>query len=308
MEEQIKTIIEHYTLNAFQVAYISIGVSVITFILTNYFKNYFENKLLKRNLETEHKFDQQKKIKEVLAKNKVHLLAACEELNHRMWNFANNYKFGWLDVKGDYQTEQYYFHSFVYRFLAVFAWIKKIQKEMIFLDTTIASEKDLEFVKFLRVFPELFCDLSLLEGRDANGEFAIDHYFKNEFILFPDCLILEDGIKSYSDFKKELPEIKDSLNSLYLGFDGISPIENRKRWDRLHFLNLTLIIFLNNYGYDFQKTDEYSMLQAITNPKTSIYLKKYCVLLKQYHLDKNKEVKRFKRIAYKVLKKEIELL
>lgn len=299
MEEQLKTIIEHYTLNAYQIALISVGVSVLTFFITNYLKNYFENKLLQRNLETEHKFDQQKKIKEVLAKNKVHLLTACEELNHRMWNFANNHKEGWLDIKGDYQNEHYYFHSFVYRFLVVYAWIKKIQKEMIFLDTTIASKNDLEFIKFLRVFPEIFCDLTLLEGQNADGNYAVDHYFKNNFDLFPDCLIVETGLKSYSEYITELSQVQEPLHWLYLGFDGISPSENRKRWDRLHLLNLSLIIFLNNYGYDFQQTDESKMKQAITKPKVSKFLKNYFALLKEYCLGDNKEVIRLEKIANK---------
>ena len=51
MEEQLLKIIEHYTLSAFQVALISIAVSVITFFLTN----FFENRLLQWKLEIEHK-------------------------------------------------------------------------------------------------------------------------------------------------------------------------------------------------------------------------------------------------------------
>lgn len=51
--EEVKTIAEQYTLSAFQVALISAGVSVLTFLITNWLKNYFENKLLQRNLETE---------------------------------------------------------------------------------------------------------------------------------------------------------------------------------------------------------------------------------------------------------------
>ena len=37
MEEQIKTIIKNYTLDTVQVALISVGVSVLTFLITNIF-------------------------------------------------------------------------------------------------------------------------------------------------------------------------------------------------------------------------------------------------------------------------------
>lgn len=297
MEEQLKKIIEHYTLDTFQVALISAVVSIVTFFITNWLKNYFENKLLQRNLETEHTFNQRKKIKEVLAKYKVHLLTACEDLNYRFWNFANTYNENWLDVKGEYDEEHYYFHSFCFRILAVFAWINKIQKEMIFLDTTIASKKDLEFIKFLRVLPQIFCELTIFEGKDANGNTAVDHFFKNNFEILPDCIITKEGINSYSEFIKNLPINRYSLIQFFLFMDGISPTENRKRWDRLHLLNLTLIIFLNNYGYDYQRTNKNLMKDAITKPKVSNYLENYFSFLSKYYLTNNLEVKRFKKIV-----------
>ena len=299
MEEQLKTIIEKYTLNTFQVALISVIVSVFTFLITAYLKNYFENRLLQRKLETEHKFDQQKQIKEVLAKNKVHLLTACEELNHRMWNFANNYQKGWLNVNGDYKNEHYYFHSFAYRFLAVYAWIKKIQKEMIFLDTTIASNKDLEFIKFLKVFPQIFCDLTFIKGENADENNNGDHFYRNTFELLPDCIIDDTGIKSFSEYLNDTRHLQGRLRKLYLFLDGISPGENRRRWDRLNLLNLTLIIFLNNYGYDFQQTNEIKMEEAISQPKVSRHLKNYFSLFNEYCLGDNPEVTRLAKIAKK---------
>jgi hypothetical protein len=300
--EEVKTIAEHYTLSAFQVALISAGVSVLTFLITNWLKNYFENKLLQRNLETEHTFDQRKKIKEVLAKYKVHLLTACEDLNHRCWNFANTHHENWIDIKGDYKKEHYYFHSFAYRILVVFAWIKKIQKEMIYLDTTIASKEDLEFIKFLRIFPQIFCDLTFLEGKEADGNYAVDHFFRNNFELLPDSIITDTGVKSYSKFIEELPTNQIELAQLYKFLDGVSPTENRKRWDRLHLLNLTLIIFLNNYGYDFQQTNETKLKQALTKPKTSAFLKNYFVFLTEYHLNENKEIKKLEKLSKQILK------
>lgn len=299
MDEQLKTIIEKYTLNTFQVALISVIVSVLTFLITAYLKNYFENRLLQRKLETEHKFDQQKQIKEVLAKNKVHLLTACEDLNHRMWNFAKNHKEGWLNVHRDYKNEHYYFHSFAYRFLAVYAWIKKIQKEMIFLDTTIATNNDLEFIKFSKVFPQIFCDLTFIKGENADGNDDNDHFFRNTFELLPDCIIVDTGIKSFSEYLKDTPHLQERLGKLYLFLDGISPNENRKRWDRLNLLNLTLIIFLNNYGYDFQQTNEIKMEQAISQPKVSGHLKNYFTLFNEYCLGANTEVNKLEKIAKK---------
>ncbi|MDR1006912.1 MAG: hypothetical protein LBL74_08660 [Bacteroidales bacterium] len=299
MEENIKTVIEHAPLSTYQVAVISVIVSVITFFITNYIKNYFEKRLLKSKLETEHRFNQQKQIKEVLAKNKVHLLTACEDFNHRMLNFASNYNKRWHYISNNDFTEprNYYFHSFVYRFLAVFAWIKIIQNEMIFLDTTIASTKDLEFVKFIRVCPEILCDLDRIIGNKEDGRYAIDHFFRNDFNQYSDCIIIGNRIKTYSEYIDNLSNTQKELNNLYQWFSGISPNEKRNRWDRLHLFHLVITIFLNNYGYDFQITDKDKIRQIMTNPKKSEYLDDFFNLLKNYKLGKNAKVRQMIKIS-----------
>lgn len=280
-------------------ALISAITTVVVFFLTLLSKNYIDTRILSSKLETEHKFDQRKKIKEVLAKHKVHLLSACENLNHRMWNFAKNYEKGWIQIGGNYTVENYYLHTFAYRILCLYAWINKIQKEMIFLDTTIATKEDLEFIKFLKVFPQIFCDLTFIEGKNAKGDYAVDHFFRDNFEQLPTCIMSEVELKSYTEFIQNLSFINKDLKSLFEFLDGISPNEKRKRWDRLHFLNLTLIIFLNNYGYDFQQTNEKKIEEILSIPKTSAHLESYFAVLKEYHLDKNKQVKIIEKIAKK---------
>ncbi|GEM50744.1 hypothetical protein EB1_05340 [Empedobacter brevis NBRC 14943 = ATCC 43319] len=282
---------------------ISTVTTIIVFFLTLLTKNYIETKVLRSKLDTEHKFDQRKKIKEVLAKYKVHLLTACEDFNHRMWNFSNKHQEKWLEVNVDYLNKHYYFDSFVYRHLAIFAWTKKIQKEMIFLDTTIAGKADLEFVKFLNVFSRMFCDLTFIEGLNANGNKTDDHFFRNEFDLFADSLITETGVKSFSEYLDDINNIAPKINRLFLFFDSLSPNEERKRWDRLHFFHLTILMFLNNYGYDFQITNNEKLEQVLTSPKKSSYLDNYFLFLKEYHLTDNKQIKILKKIAKKVKKK-----
>jgi hypothetical protein len=260
-------------------------------------KNYIETRILRSKLDTEHKFDQRKKIKEVLAKYKVHLLTACEDFNHRMWNFANKHDEKWLHIDGDYLNDHYYFHSFVYRHLAIFAWTKKIQKEMIYLDTTIAGKEDLEFVKFLNIFSRMFCDLTFIEGLEADGNKNDDHFYRNEFDLFADNLITENGIKSYSEYVNDLKSINPKLERHFKFFDCLSPNEDRKRWDRLHFFHLTVLMFLNNYGYDFQITNDEKLKKVLTNPKKSDYLDCYFKTMSEYHLTDNKQVKNLKKLV-----------
>lgn len=282
---------------------VSAVTTIIVFFLTLLTKNYIDTRILRSKLDTEHKFDQRKKIKEVLAKNKVHLLTACEDFNHRMWNFSNKHNEGWLNINGDYLNKHYYFHSFIYRHLAIFAWTNKIQKEMIFLDTTIAGKEDLEFVKFLNVFSRMFCDLTFLEGLKADGNKTADHFFRNEFDLFANEIITPTSVKTFSEYEEELKTIAKKINRLFLFFDGLSPNEDRKRWDRLHFFHLTVLMFLNNYGYDFQITNDKKLIEVLTNPKKSNYLDNYFNFLNEYHLTDNKQIKNLKKLAEKLKSK-----
>ncbi|MBW8359765.1 MAG: hypothetical protein K0M63_08215 [Weeksellaceae bacterium] len=296
MNEQIQTIIEKYTVDKYQIAVISATVSIITVLVTNWIKNYFDSKLHLGKLKTDHRFQEQKKIKEAIAKYKVHLVSACDDLNHRLWSIARNHQEGWLNIEGNYQKESHYFHSSAYRILAVFAWVKKIEKEMIFLDTTIAEKEDMEFIKFLKIFPQLFCNLSFLGGINPRGTHATDHFFRNNFEILSDSLIVDDKIQSYGEFKSTIPQTVTQLKPIYVYLDHVSPNENRLRWDRLHLFNLTLIAFLNNYGYDFQKTNEEKIKAVLQTPRKSPLLGNYLRFLAEYHLDQNTEIKKLAKI------------
>lgn len=275
---------------------ISSSASFLTFLLTNWMKNIFKNNLLQRNLKTEHKFKQQKRIKEAIARHKIHLLNVCEEMNYRLCNMAYNYKKNWITVDHDYTREHYYFHSTVYKFLCLYGWINKIKKEMIYLDTTIASKEDLEFIKFLHIFPHVMCDLKILIGREADGTYAIDHFFRTKLESLPDYISTNNTPNSYQDFIKDIPNLSEKLHSVYEYFDGISPEENRKRWDRVHLLHLTIILFLNNYGYNFQKIDKKKLKEVLIEPRKSTLIWNYFNLLKEYDIN-NKQVNILRKIA-----------
>ena len=162
--------------------------SLVTVLLTLLTKNFIEKKLLVFKLDTEHKFEQRKKIKGVLAASKSHLLTASENLNYRLWNFAKPEHYKWLNVKGDFGNRHYYFHSFAYRILALYAWINKIQNELIHLDTTIATKDDLEFIKFMKFYGRIFSDTAFFKGFTFDYENQTYHIFKNNFDELYKCI------------------------------------------------------------------------------------------------------------------------
>lgn len=190
--------------------------SLVTLLLTLLTKNFIEKKLLVFKLDTEHKFEQRKKIKNVLATNKSHLLNACENLNHRLWNFAKLEHYKWLDVKGDYGNPHYYFHSFTYRILAVNAWMNKIQNELIHLDTTIATKEDLEFIKFIRFYGRIFSDTAFFKGFTYDYNNQTDHIFKNNIDELYQCITTGTEILSFNEYLLKISTLcQDKLFVFY---------------------------------------------------------------------------------------------
>jgi len=60
-------------------------------------------------------------------------------------------------------------------------------------------------------------------------------------------------------------------------------------------------MFVNNYGYDFQITNNDELKRAIIHPKKSDYLNNYFKLFDEYHLNNNKQVKNLKKISNNIV-------
>lgn len=275
-----------------QVVILSGIVSLVTSILLFYINHLGEHNFHIFKLESDHKYNERKKIKEILAKNKIQLLNSCESLNHRFWNLAKNYKNGWHSFESsEYLNKNYYIFSFGYRLLSVFAWVRKIEKDMVYLDTTIATKEDLEFIKFLRLFPQIMCDTRLYAKVEYNYNDATDHFFKNHFEKMSDLFIKDGDIITYSEFEKNYSNYLD-VYPIFKYLNGISPDENRFRWDRLQVLHIAILSFLNSYGYDFQYTDDEKLKEILYTPRLNRFMTNYEIMLKDFKLNNHKEVNR----------------
>lgn len=275
-------------------AIIAAITSIITLGLTLLTKNFIEKSLLIFRLDSEYKFEQRKKIKNVLALNKGHLLTACENLNHRLWNSSKENHLKWMEVNGVYNNpNNYYFHSFVYRILNVYAWMSKIESELIHLDTTIATSDDLDFIKFIRFYGRIFSDVAFFRGFEYDCNNETDHIFKNNLDELYHNIISENELISYNKYLEKLSENQsEGLISFYKLLDGVNPKEERLRWQWFQILKILNLAFLNSYGYDYQQTSDEKMKIAINTPMRSKLYGNLIFLLKEHKLDKQKEIKR----------------
>jgi len=276
------------------VALISAAVSIVTVLLSFLLKAWFERYFVIFKLEAEHQYEQKKQIKGVIAKNKTSLLDAAESLNHRFWNFSSNYDRNWHTLNDDYKNipNYYYLASFVYRMLHFFAWVRRIETQMVYLDATVASSNDITFIKFLRILNQSMCDTVLFDGLEYDDYYATDHFFRNDFNHMCECFWKDDGIVSYAEFKNGENPCLNEAKSMVMFLDGMSPEEPRLRWDRLQVLHYILIMFLNVYGYDFQHTNETKINDLLSkSPRPNKTISNLERMLNEISLTKNKEVK-----------------
>jgi hypothetical protein len=277
-----------------QTVLISAFVSIVTLLLGFFFKAWFERHFIIFKLEAEHRYDQKKKVKEVLARHKTQLLDAGEGLNHRLWNFSENYPEKWHSISFPIDLNRhYYILSFTFRLLEFFACVGRVESEMVYLDTTIASKDDLDFVKCLRIFTQTMCDADLFAGLNYDNSYAKDHFFRNNFIHMHQCFLSSDGIVSYSDFKQNKSACLDEAKPMIDFLNAMNPEEARLRWDRLQAFHYVLIMFLNSYGYDFQHTDQQKMLNLLAKqPRKNKVIENLKAMVTQMRLDRKKEFRK----------------
>lgn len=273
-----------------QSALIAAAVTIATLLLRAITKPIWERNFHKFKLESDYKYDQRKKVREAISKYKVPLLNSAESLNHRLWNFSKNAPEAWHTQRdGENISEKYYLLSFCYRFLLFFSLCRKIDLELVYLDSTVSTKKDLDFLKYLKLFPQIFSDTEIFKGTGYNQSVASDHFFGDEFRELVSKMSNDDKLLSYSEFIKKVEE--KEFTNLITYFSGISADHSCLRWRALNSFHFILMAFLNDYGYDFQETSKEKMLGlAKSLPKNSL-VENADAFIKRACLNKNKEVR-----------------
>lgn len=300
----------HLLMNIFasdgvQTAIIAAVTSIITFIISFIIKPRIEQKSHQSKVEIEHEYEQRKKIKEVLSTYKTHVINAADSLKGRLNNLSHHYNEQWLSANGDYSNENdYYFQTTVYRILNFYAWSEIIEKKLIYLDTTIATESDLNFIKYLKAMKMTLQRGNLVKGIQEESKQEKDIIFRDTLDEMSFWMIKEDSVLSYTDFKNGIDQNISKYKNLCQFLDNISPEEDRRRWDRLYCLHLLLVAFLNTYGYDFQNQNNAKTEKQITRIRKYDIFPNLITYLEKYKLSNEIEIKKLTDILRKYIPKK----
>lgn len=240
----------------------SISVLILGWII----KIIYERNSLKFKLRKEFDFEQKKKLKEEIAKNKIHLLNSAEELNHRLWNFSQKAGENWHKVNHTdwFKPSRYYINSFVYRFLVFIHWIIETERNTLTVDSTIANSDDILYLKFIKTLKDIFTDVDLFEGMGYDSRHDTNHFFKNDLIGYSKSIVENERVLDFDEFLRI--DEKDKISKVFEYFVKVNNDPSDKNFNVLKCSHLLIITFLNIYGHDYQKT---------TNKKIKTITEKY---------------------------------
>jgi hypothetical protein len=224
-----------------------------------------------------------------------------EELNYRLWNFIPNIDENWHSIEETEWVEEkhYYLRSFVYRLIIFIFWILETEKSLIHFDSTVADKKDLDYIKYIKIFKNIFCDILLLKDLDYPNDATTNHFYKNDLPRYAEYIRGENG--ETIDFDSFYSKTKDDYSKIKKVFLYINEIENKpenKNLNVLRCFHLLLIQFLTEYGHDYQKTDKSKTKKLIKDHYHSIKIKTAF----EYFLIRNKLEAEMKGILRKLKK------
>ncbi len=253
-------------------------IPVFTFILGLIAKVVYEKYTLNYKLKVEYTFEQKKKLKEEIAKNKTALLNATEELNHRLWNFSQHISTKKYNVSQSkwFVGEQYYINSFIYRFLKVLDLIIKTENDTISIDSTIGSkiadENDIIFLKYIKTFKDIFTDKDLISQLPI--QVKTTHFYKNNLFGYANHIRNNGNVLSFEDFEEVLKGNYLKLEKVITYFTKIENDNNDCSLNVLKCYHLLAINFLNKFGHDYQVTKEDKIKKIIDKYKSEVKITK----------------------------------
>jgi hypothetical protein len=109
-------------------------------------------------------------------------------------------------------------------------------------------------------------------------------------------------VLSFKEYKKNKKEHFDEVKRVFEYFDGVCFDEDRIRWDKLQVLHLTIICFLNSYGYEFYHRDDETIKKVVSNVKNQIIFENLKEQFEFHKLAKEKSINQLIGILFPHLK------
>ena len=241
-----------------------LGTSIIAAVVSTAVGFIFRLSELRHRLEAEYRYEQRKKLRDLVGQYQGRLLNAGNSLNYRMWNLYTNHDKGWLKVDGSPTRENYYYLSFAHRFLSFCALLREFENEALVIDSRIGTRTDLKISNLVSALRWSLTDVDLFKDLKYDPSSSRDHFYSDELRLICDQHRAKDGgdpdFEAFCDKAISQSEPRKVLEF----FDGLSKGEERYRWDRLIAFHLLLMGLLNLIGHSVHKTGQSKITQVVS--------------------------------------------
>jgi hypothetical protein len=270
-------------------AVVALATSIITTLVTPILKYRYDRSLEARKVEIAYRSEQQKALRDHIARHKGLLLEAGENLNHRYWNFYYHEKAGWLNLNGRYFGDcGYYATSFAYRLLAMLCITRLVEKKSLFIDATVATEADFNFLKALKLNMRVWTDTALFESLTYDTGVAKDHFFRDNLAAMVDQFQADGNVLSLAEFIEAVHQKRHPYIDVFKYMDNVCSGEGRYRFDRIVCAHLVLLATLNSFGYDYQESTIERIKEAAIKCENMAVLENLCGIIKQLKLEEDR--------------------
>lgn len=233
-----------------------LGSTIIATVVATAVGFLFRLTEMRHRLEAEYRYEQRKKLRDLVGKYQGRLLNAGNSLNYRMWNLYTNQAKGWLNVEGKPARDNYYYLSFAYRFLNFCALLREFENEAIVIDSRIGTRADIQISNLVSSLRWCLTDVELFKGMDYDPSSASNHFYSDELRLICDKhRSSEGGAPDFDEFCASAISSFEPKAVLEF-FDGLSKEGEPLSWDRLVSFHLLLMGLLNLIGHSVHKTSQ----------------------------------------------------
>ncbi|WP_203978916.1 hypothetical protein [Planotetraspora silvatica] len=276
-------------------AVVSVAVAVMTVLLAPTLKYGLDSRLESRKLDLHYRSEQRKALREHIARHKGRILETAADLNDRLANFVRlaDAK-DWLVLEGRYPGGSYS-RTFAQRLISHWCVIQQFTDSAIYVDATVATKGDLAFLKILRLNIGIWTDASLFEGLPYDPARATEHFFQGQLSDMVTSLLASadgDGDMTLGELRRAftaaLDDEPETYRSIFMFLDGLQP--GRLKYQRLLAAHLMLMITLNDFGYDHQRTAPERM-RRVVDLLDPLIRRNFVLLLREAHVEEQTEVK-----------------
>jgi hypothetical protein len=242
---------------------------VITSLGSVWLKGVVDARFARKKHDLDYEYAERRKLREAIGRHHGRVLDAADSWNGRMRNLYDHEGKGWLSVGSNYGADNHYFESTVCRFLTLMARVRLFERDALFIDGRFADTSDLAFLRYMRALRMFMTDARVSEDVPGGQEFsARDHFFADQLRRLADAIIDGDDVVPAAELFERMKAGK--LDPVCAFFDGLRRDEDRVRWDRIVAHHLVVMAFVNSFGDEVQRRDDYGrVIQELRHVRTA---------------------------------------